>query len=496
MNTYVDAMAIVPIARYEDRYSRDIGKWMVNAANAARLFYGNAHSPGNQSSEFWMGDPQHSIAYEGLRHNWLPPHLLKPGESTELYAAGDPLTYGWGPLTDFGIYGSAFTGVLGSIIKTTNVEKILQLDLLATDFYRDTAHRTFLYYNPHATDQSVAIDLGNDAPMDLYDAVSNRFLTRSAVGPTFFNVPKENAVMLVLIPSGGTETRVGRQLMVDDVVVDYNATLLPDNLIRNPDVDAPQLGSATAPSFWIRSTNATWTDDVALSPTHSLELIDNSASRSEEWRTHATAIPEGEDRTLNLRWYWSYDVQPGAEFRARLRLSNEPVTGVGLTGSVIEFDFTVSGANADFKIFETSLSIADAIRSFDLTFITGGALGAMGRLYIDDISTALVTPIPLSGDYNDDGIVDAADYVVWRKNDGTQDGYDNWRTNFGKTSASGQVLPSTAPFSAAVPEPATSILLALAFAMKFSCRRQPRRNLIEMPISGADKTMLRKQQPF
>ena len=109
------------------------------AANAARLFYGSSHPASNQSSEFWTGDPQYSIAYEGLRHNWLPPHLLKPGESSEIYAAGDPLTYGWGPLTDFGIYGSAFTGVFGSIIKTTNVEKILQLDLLATDFYRDEA---------------------------------------------------------------------------------------------------------------------------------------------------------------------------------------------------------------------------------------------------------------------------------------------------------------------------------------------------------------------
>jgi hypothetical protein len=68
--------------------------------------------------------------------------LLAPGENQEIYAAGDPLTYDWGPLTDFGIYGSAYTGVLGSVIKTTNVEKILQLDLLATDFYRDAAHST------------------------------------------------------------------------------------------------------------------------------------------------------------------------------------------------------------------------------------------------------------------------------------------------------------------------------------------------------------------
>ncbi|HEY3395224.1 MAG TPA: hypothetical protein VGK58_21160, partial [Lacipirellulaceae bacterium] len=360
--------------------------------------------------------------------------------------------------------------------------------LLATDFYRGPAYATYLYYNPHSTEQPIAIDVGNEQPVDLYDAVSNRFLKRSVSGQTFFNVPSNNAVMLVLVPSGGTEMMVRRQLVVDDVIVDYNATLLPDNLIRNPDVDSPQFGTASAPSFWIRSANATWTDDIALSPTHSLELVDNSASRSEEWRTHATAIPDGEDRTLNLRWYWNYDVQPGAEFRARLRLSNEPVTGISLTGSVTEFDFTISGANADFEIFETSLSIADAIRSFDLTFITGGALGAMGRLYIDDISAALVATIPLSGDYNDDGIVDAADYVVWRKNDGTQGGYDNWRANLGRTSASGQVIPSNASRSAAVPEPAASILLALAILGQTA-----------RPVHGrsvTSKTIRRKQHPF
>ncbi|MEX0612714.1 MAG: hypothetical protein WD229_11400, partial [Pirellulales bacterium] len=209
MNTFATAMPMVPLARYEDRYARAIGKWMLNAANAARLFYGNAHSPQNQSSEFWTGDPQSSVAYEGLRHHWLGGEF----DGEELYAAGDPLTYGWGPLTDFSIYGSAVSGVFGSIIKTTNVEKILQLDLLATDFYHDTAHNTYLYYNPLASTQSVAINLGGSS-FDLYDAVSNRYLARGATSQTFFNVPADEAVMLVLVPSGGTEIRQGRRLLV------------------------------------------------------------------------------------------------------------------------------------------------------------------------------------------------------------------------------------------------------------------------------------------
>jgi hypothetical protein len=38
MNTFATAMPMVPLARYEDRFSRAIGKWMLNAASAARLF--------------------------------------------------------------------------------------------------------------------------------------------------------------------------------------------------------------------------------------------------------------------------------------------------------------------------------------------------------------------------------------------------------------------------------------------------------------------------
>jgi hypothetical protein len=36
------------------------------------------------------------------------------------------------------------------------------------------------------------------------------------------------------------------------------------------------------------------------------------------------------------------------------------------------------------------------------------------------------------GDYNGNGVVDAADYVVWRDTGGSQAAYDLWRANFGK----------------------------------------------------------------
>src|SRR5882757_6050453 len=38
------------------------------------------------------------------------------------------------------------------------------------------------------------------------------------------------------------------------------------------------------------------------------------------------------------------------------------------------------------------------------------------------------------GDFNNNGIVDAGDYVVWRKNNGTGADYTLFRSNFGNTS--------------------------------------------------------------
>jgi hypothetical protein len=77
-----------------------------------------------------------------------------------------------------------------------------------------------------------------------------------------------------------------------------------------------------------------------------------------------------------------------------------------------------------------------------------------------------------TGDYNGDGVVNAADYTVWRdtlgsttdlRADGNGDGvidaadYGAWATNFGKVYSNG----SGAASSAAVPEPASLMLLAM-----------------------------------
>jgi probable HAF family extracellular repeat protein len=85
----------------------------------------------------------------------------------------------------------------------------------------------------------------------------------------------------------------------------------------------------------------------------------------------------------------------------------------------------------------------------------------------------LLTPIPLPGDFNNNGVVDAADYVVWRKGLGatyTQTDYNVWRSHFGQTAGSGAALPSANPLSA-VPEPALSAMLLIGFLFSNLFRR-------------------------
>jgi hypothetical protein len=68
----------------------------------------------------------------------------------------------------------------------------------------------------------------------------------------------------------------------------------------------------------------------------------------------------------------------------------------------------------------------------------------------------------IPGDYNSDGSVDAADYVLWRKTPnnfgGNLDGFNTWRANFGEPAGS----LSAESVDAAVPEPAPLIMLIVA----------------------------------
>jgi hypothetical protein len=211
MNTFAQVGALTPIARYDTRYAGAIGKWALNAANAARLFYPRQLPQGHESSAGWKGDPQGVIAYEGLRYEW---------EGKRPYATGDPQAMSWGPKTDLGLYGSSYVGLLGGIVGRTSDPAILKLDLLATDFFHAPAHPTHLLYNPRSHAVSVRFDLP-PGRRDLYDAVSRKFVARRVSGKARVTLPAGRAMVLVACPAPARITRSQGRTLAGGVVIDF-----------------------------------------------------------------------------------------------------------------------------------------------------------------------------------------------------------------------------------------------------------------------------------
>ena len=139
----------------------------------------------------------------------------------------------------------------------------------------------------------------------------------------------------------------------------------------------------------------------------------------------------------------------------------DPVYGLlngpfGLTafdaGGLLLADFV----NNQVKLVRDRNGDGDALDLGDVVFFADGI-----NLPIDIVAL----PFGLPGDYNNNGVVDAADYVVWRKGVGvapTPANYNIWRAHFGETldggSASALPLPPSA-LESAVPEP-SGLLLA------------------------------------
>ncbi len=222
MNGFEQAGALVPMVRYDERFARAIGKWMLNLANASRLFYSKYLPDDRQDNEDWAKqyDPHAYIAYEALRQ-----YALHTGVSP--YATGDFMRNNWGP-TNLSLYGSSHVGILGGIIDTTNVPEILQLDVLKTDYFGNEAFPTYLYFNPYDEAKFVEIQVGG-AACDLYDAITNQFLAQGANGTATFSIPSNSAVLLVLLPTGGQIAYEGEWILVNGIIADYHSGDIPEN---------------------------------------------------------------------------------------------------------------------------------------------------------------------------------------------------------------------------------------------------------------------------
>ena len=82
MNGFQQAAALAPVAKYDKRYARAIGKWLLNIANASRLFYNNVLPEDHQEpqSYAWSSvyDTESCIPYESMSKVSSGSMLIKP----------------------------------------------------------------------------------------------------------------------------------------------------------------------------------------------------------------------------------------------------------------------------------------------------------------------------------------------------------------------------------------------------------------------------------
>ncbi|MEO0531465.1 MAG: hypothetical protein AAF266_12950, partial [Planctomycetota bacterium] len=125
-----------------------------------------------------------------------------------------------------------------------------------------------------------------------------------------------------------------------------------------------------------------------------------------------------------------------------------------------EYRLVVGGFNSDYG---EGIALPGTSAG-DFTLNLGGSEIATGALDGNEFAVFSFAVEALDGDYNNDGLVSAADYVVWRDGgspDNSAAGYNTWAGAFGPSAS-----PATAGASAVtVPEPGAGILFALCLLL-------------------------------
>ena len=223
LETFANAF-LAPAAKYDPRLAKVVGKWLLNASNAARFFYADQLPADHQFyGSKYINAGEKVIPYEGLRYT-------EAGQSPR--ATGDPVAYnsiwaGYGEGFDVGpqctnlaIYDGAWSGFFGAIIGNTNVSRILRIDLNKLDFFKsDSSYPTYLYYNPYKTDTSVQISLSNRS--DLFNPLTGNYIAKNVSGVYSFNVVADDVSILVVGPAKSKVAYKERKIFMNKRFISY-----------------------------------------------------------------------------------------------------------------------------------------------------------------------------------------------------------------------------------------------------------------------------------
>ena len=214
MNSYEMAWPLVPMVKYAPEYATAIGKWMLNNANASRLYFPLEIDDEHQALPELKNLTGNVIGYEGLRktdrYGKLSAIPVAEGDGPS-WREGNP------PCTMFSLYSTSPVGIFGSVISTTDVEYILSLDCNATDFYADRRYPCHLLYNPYDEEKTVSYTCKGTC--DLFDAVCCDFTAKNVSGTVQVKIPAGNSVLLYELPAGTVLYYIGTRIGTADGLI-------------------------------------------------------------------------------------------------------------------------------------------------------------------------------------------------------------------------------------------------------------------------------------
>ncbi len=165
-----------------------------------------------------------------------------------------------------------------------------------------------------------------------------------------------------------------------------SAGLLTGNIWPNPTLELHSNGDGV-PDFWNLGGSDTsielWSTAIWVSPAHSLELNDASASAYGEW--YSDLLDVKASATYQFRYNLYYTVTNIGPMRVSVNFYDS-------SSSIISgLSYTFSGAHAFWQEITQQFTVPTNATALGLTFTSGGGLDVTGQAWLDDISLAVAT---------------------------------------------------------------------------------------------------------
>lgn len=219
MNSVVMAWPLVPMVKYAPQYAKAIGKYMLNAVNASRLFYPDQVDNAHQ----WLPEKKNLtngiIGYEGVRKVDDYNKASLKGISPVSIGDGPKWVAGQPEEAMFSLYSTSIAGVFGAIVHTTDVEGILALDCNITDLYAENTYPVYLYYNPYSEEKTVTYI--SEKSVDLFNIVTKKYLAKGGSGNISITLPAGESALIVELPAGTRLKKEGAKLKAGNTVIAY-----------------------------------------------------------------------------------------------------------------------------------------------------------------------------------------------------------------------------------------------------------------------------------